>query len=220
MLRVGLTGELGSGKSTVARLLAEHGAIVLSSDEMATAMMQPGHPVFEAIVDRFGPAVLLPDGRLNRPELARLAFHPTTPRVEELNAIVHPAVLQEQENRVAEIAREQPDAVVVIESALIFTTKHAGGDQPWRKRFDRILVVTAPDDLKLDRFVARVASTRSLSDAERTAVRADAQSRLAAQRIPATLTKDCVIIPNTGDLVALKQAVDAVWEKLWASAHP
>jgi len=216
MLRIGLTGELGSGKSTVARLLAEHGAVVLSSDEMARAMMQPGHPVYQAIADHFGPSVLLPDGQLNRPELARLAFDASHPRVEELNAIIHPAVIAEQEHRLADIARTQPGAIVVIESALIFTTRHAGGEEPWRKRFDRIVVVNAPDSLKLARFLSRAHGNKVLSDVQRNALLHDAEGRLAAQRLPAQLPPDCIQIDNTGDLQALESSVETLWHQLLA----
>ncbi len=213
MLRVGLTGELGSGKSTVARLLAGHGALVLSSDEMARALMQPGEPVFQAILDHFGAAVLRPDGNLDRRALAALAFDPAHPRVEELNALIHPAVLAAQEDRLAEIARDDPDAIVVIESALIFSTKHAG-KQPWRTRFDRILLVTAPDAVKIERFLARSAAGKPLTAAECLALRTDAQRRLEAQRIPASVSQDCIVIANTGDLNRLEQEVAALWPKL------
>ncbi len=91
MLRVGLTGELGSGKSTVARMLAERGAVVLSSDEMGRALMQPGQPVYAQIVATFGNEVIAADGSLDRKKLAALAFDAKQPRVEELNALVHPA---------------------------------------------------------------------------------------------------------------------------------
>ena len=202
MLRVGLTGELGSGKSTVARLLAARGAIVLSSDEMG-----------RAIVERFGPGILLADGQLNRPELARLAFDPLHPRVEELNAIVHPAVLAEQERLLAEIARTQLDAIVVIESALIFTTAHAG-NEPWRKRFDRIVLVTAPDHLKLQRSVKRATAGRVLSPSEQEAVRADAKARLAAQRIPESCARECLVIENTGSEEALARRTEELFRQL------
>src|ERR1700744_3845596 len=110
MLRVGLTGELGSGKSTVAHMLAEHSAVILSSDEMGRAMMQPGQPAFAQIVARFGPTILNPDGTLNRHALAKLAFDANNPRIEELNAIIHPAVIAAQAEKMAEIARTQPHA--------------------------------------------------------------------------------------------------------------
>src|ERR1700761_2076094 len=102
MLRVGLTGELGAGKSTVARMLAERGAHVYSSDEMGRALMQPGQPVYDEIVAQFGPDVVRPEGSLDRGALARMAFDPARPRVEELNAIVHPAVLAVQARLLAE----------------------------------------------------------------------------------------------------------------------
>lgn len=210
MLRVGLTGELGSGKSTVAHMLAAHGAIVLSSDEMGRSMMQPGHAVFAQIVERFGPTILKPDGTLNRHALAHLAFDPANPRIEELNAIIHPAVIAAQAEKVAEIARTQPHAIIVVESALIFSTKHTpeGG---WRSRFDCIVLVTAPDEVKIDRFIQRAAG--SASDAH---LRDDARRRLEAQRstIPAEI-RSCVI-ENNGSLAVLQASVDTLWTLLVA----
>ncbi len=181
MLRVGLTGELGSGKSTVARMLAAHGAVVLSSDEMGRAMMQPGHPVFADIIERFGPTILNADGTINRHALAQVAFDPQNPRIEELNAIIHPAVIAAQAEKVAEIARAQPHAVVVVESALIFSTKHTP-DGGWRSRFDCIVLVTAPDDIKIDRFIQRATSGSAPGSATTAHLRDDARRRLEAQR--------------------------------------
>jgi dephospho-CoA kinase len=217
MLRVGLTGELGSGKSTVARLLAGHGAVILSSDEIGRAMMQPGEAVYQAIVDRFGPEIVLPGGQLDRPALARLAFDPANPRVEELNAIVHPAVLAEQERRIAEITVTQPDAIVVIESALIFTTKHAGGDEPWRQRFDCIVLVTAPDELKVERYLHRMAGSQQLSPSGKAQLERDARLRLAAQRIPDQGHR-VIQIENTGDLFTLANRTEEVFRDLQAKA--
>ena len=214
MLRVGLTGELGSGKSTVARLLAERGAVVLSSDEMGRAMMQPGESVFHAILEHFGPSILAADGTLDRHKLAQLAFDPAHPRVEELNALVHPAVLAAQERRIAALAREQPDAIVVVESALIFTTKHAGGSEPWRNRFDRLVVVTAPEAAKIARFVARSAAATALSEPERLALAREAEARLRTQRLPSPLPDDCLVISNAGDLEALAEATGNIWRTL------
>lgn len=219
MLRVGLTGELGSGKSTVARLLAARGAIVLSSDEMGRSMMQPGHAVFDAIVDRFGPTVLQPDGQLDRPELARLAFDPAHSRVEELNAIVHPAVIAEQERLLTELARTTPDAIVVIESALIFSTTHAGTDQPWRKRFDRIVVVTAPDELKIERFVQRAPGFAALDAAQQATRRQDAVARLRTQKASFPPSADPLLVPNTGDLHLLETLVDELFKQLQAASR-
>lgn len=219
MLRVGLTGELGSGKSTVAHLLAEHGAVVFSSDEMGRALMQPGQAVYDAIVGHFGPGVMLPDGQLNRRELARIAFDPDHPRVDELNALIHPAVLAEQERQIATLAQAQPNAIVVVESALLFTTKHAG-DQPWRKRFDCIVLVTAPEELKVARAVQRASHGRQPSAEEHLALEADTRKRLTAQRIPAALNQECLVIDNRGDRHVLASRTEEVWLELLSMARP
>ena len=212
MLRVGLTGDLGSGKSTVAKMLAERGAIVLSSDEMGRAMMQPGEAVYAAIVAKFGPGVVMPDGSLNRSELARLAF--AGKRVEELNAIVHPAVIAEQARLIAELGETQPQAIVVVESALIFSTKHGIAGHAWHERFDEILLVTAPENVKIARFIERASSDRTLSPEELVALEADARRRLKAQRSSTAQEQDCIVIRNNGDLAALQSRINDVWRAL------
>lgn len=218
MLRVGLTGELGSGKSTVAQMLADRGAVVLSSDEMAREMMQRGHAVYAQIVERFGKDVVAADGTLDRRALSAAAFNPQNPRVEELNAIIHPAVIAEQARAVAEIAKTQPHAIVVIESALIFSTRYSRG---WRERFDCVVLVTAPDEVKLERFIARIASGKTLSRAEAEALRADARQRLLAQRVD--FPGDALIrIQNKDGIDELRLKVDDLWKDLVAeeqSAH-
>ena len=208
MLRVGLTGELGSGKSTVAQMLAAHGAIVLSSDEMGRAMMQPGQPEFAQIVERFGPTILNTDGTLNRHVLARLAFDPANPRIEELNAIIHPAVITAQARRIAEITRAQPHAIIVVESALIFSTKHAP-EGSWRSRFDGIIVVSAPDDMKIDRFIQR-----SGPGSNEVHLREDARRRLAAQRTSVPQDVVTFVIENEDSLAELEADVQALWTQL------
>ena len=213
MLRLGLTGDLGSGKSTVAQMLAARGAIVFSSDEMARVMMQPGQSVHAQIVAQFGQSILAADKSIDRGKLAALAFDPTHPRVEELNAIVHPAVLGVQAEQIAALAHTQPDAIVVVESALIFSTKHSG-ENPWRDRFDRIIVVTAPERRKIERFVARVAAGRRLSAKEHAALEADAQRRLAQQKITPEQSVGCIVIRNDGDLAELEAQVDVLWHEL------
>ena len=214
MLRVGLTGSLGSGKSTAGRLFAAHGAYVLDSDEMGREMMQPGQVVTAAIVEHFGNLVVAADGGLDRGELARIAF--AEGRVEELNAIVHPAVIARQAEMMAEIARKDAGAVVMVESALLFETKHGGG---WRQRFDRMILVTAPEELKVARFVARAAGIRELSEAEREGLEAEARWRLAQQisdERKASLA-DYVLV-NKGPLVELQWQVDQLWPILVEAA--
>jgi dephospho-CoA kinase len=216
MLRVGLTGDLGSGKSTVARMLAERGAVVMSSDELARAMMQPGEPVYNEIVKRFGPGVVAADGGLDRRELARMAFDAVQPRVEELNAIVHPAVIAAQAERIAELERTQPGAMVVVESALVFSAK-AGGE-PWRERFDCVVVVRAAEALKVERFVERMAAGRELSAQERGVLEADARKRLALQHKTGT-PKGCLVVDNDGSVEALRAKVHELMERLRGMAE-
>jgi dephospho-CoA kinase len=215
MLRVGLTGELGSGKSTVAHMLAARGAIVFSSDEMARAMMQPGEAVYTQIVMHFGASILAADKTIDRGKLARIAFDPAHARVEELNAIVHPAVLGAQADQIAALAHTQPDAIVVVESALIFNTKHSD-ENPWRDRFDRIVLVTAPEEQKIARFVARASAGRPLALEERTALIADARQRLAQQQFTPEQNADCIVICNEGSVEELERQVDALWSELKA----
>jgi dephospho-CoA kinase len=219
MLRVGLTGDLGSGKSAVAAMLAARGAKVFSSDEMARTMMSPGEKVYNEIVAHFGPEVLATDKTLDRRKLAALAFDSAHPRIAELNAIVHPAVIAAQAEQVA--ALEKSHTILVIESALIFSAKPQDG-KLWRKRFDRILLVKAPERDKVARFVERVAAGRKLSSAERAAAEVDALRRLRVQHRTADHAAECIVIPNDGTLAQLEQHVDAAWRELvhLEQAHP
>src|SRR3954469_18795288 len=109
MLRVGLTGGLGSGKSKVATILRELGAEVIEADELGRALMEPGQAVYRKIVRAFGPEVVGPDGRLDRSRLAKLAFEEG--RLDELNAIVHPAVIAAQQRWIEEVFARDPAAV-------------------------------------------------------------------------------------------------------------
>jgi dephospho-CoA kinase len=149
MLRVGLTGGLGSGKTTVAQMLRQLGAEVIESDELGRALMEPGNAAFDEIVRVFGPEVVGADGRLNRPRLADLAFKAN--RVKELNAIVHPAVIEAQAEWMQQVFARDPAAVAVVVSALIFEVERDAGDgsaamaayADLRSRIDRIVLVTA-----------------------------------------------------------------------------
>ncbi len=212
MLRVGLTGDLGSGKSTVARMLAERGAVVLSSDEMGRALMQPGEQAYAEIVAVFGSRVVAADGSLDRKKLAALAFDAKQPRVEELNAIIHPAVIEAQAEQLAELEKTSPQAIVVVESALIFSTQYAPRGS-WRDRFDCVLVVDAPEEVKIARFVDRIAAGRPLSSDEREGFEADARRRLQVQHAT-VYPGDCLVLHNDGDVELLEQQVAVVWEQL------
>jgi dephospho-CoA kinase len=217
MLRVGLTGGLGSGKSTVAGYLRELGAEIIEADELGRAMMEPGQSVYDQVVRVFGREVLNPDGRLNRARLAEMAFQGG--RLNELNAIVHPAVIEAQQRWMDEVFRCDPAAVAVVESALIFEVMRdarARGEREsvladWRRRIDRIIVVTAPDELKIARYAARI----SPQGAGREAAEADARIRLAHQIPDAEKApKSDYVLDNSGDTAALRAQVAALWQRL------
>jgi dephospho-CoA kinase len=224
MLRVGLTGGLGSGKSTAARLFAQCGAYVLQADEIARELMQPGEPVYNSIVQHFGPGIVLADGQLNRSELARIGF--TEGRVEELNAIVHPATIAEQAAIIDEIAQEDPVAVVIVESALIFETKHglpqSGKEtEPWRTRFDCIILVTAAEEIKIQRFLQRIADGKPLTEERRAELTAEAHRRL-SQQMTDEQKGDLsdFILSNDGPVSELEEQVEELWPVLrYAAAN-
>jgi dephospho-CoA kinase len=217
MLRVGLTGSLGSGKSTVAVYLRQLGAEVIEADELGRALMEPGQPVFAGIVEHFGAEVVSAEGRLNRARLAALAFKEG--RLQELNAIVHPAVIAAQRRWMREVFARNPAAIAVIESALIFEVERdalARGEEDgvladWRRRFDRVVVVTAPEEVKIARWVARISSM----GAGHATAEADARARLALQIPDAEkAARADFVVENSGDLAALRAETALLWQKL------
>jgi len=209
MLCVGLTGGLGSGKTTAARRFAELGAHVISADEVGRALMQPGERVYAEIVAKFGPGVVRADRTLDRAALAKIAFGEG--RIEELNAIVHPATIARQEEMVREIAQREQDAVVVVESALVFETKY-GGDEGWRRRFDRIVLVRASEAERIARFVARMSGDRAELEAE-------ARRRMAQQIDDKwKAAHSDYVLTNDGSLEELRAHVDAFWPELKKAA--
>jgi dephospho-CoA kinase len=184
--------------------------------------MEPGHLVYTQIVSAFGPDVVAPDGRLNRSRLAELAFKGG--RLNDLNAIVHPAVIAAQQQWMNEIFARDPAAIAIIESALIFEVvrdAHARGERDgiladWRRRIDRIIVVTAPDEVKVARYAAR----SSAPGPSREAAEAEAHVRLAHQ-IP-DLEKAAIadyVIDNKGDKKELRAQVVALWPQLKAQSN-
>jgi dephospho-CoA kinase len=208
---------LGSGKSTVAGYLRVLGAEVIVADELGRSLMEPGLPVYAEIVRIFGREVVSPDGRLNRERLAKLAFQDN--RLDALNAIVHPAVIAAQESWMEGVFERDPAAVTVVESALIFEVERdarARGEREtvlsdWRRRLDRVVLVTAPDEVKIERYVARVTP-----DGEnREAAYADARRRLAHQISDAIkAARADYILDNAGDQAALSLQVEELWRSL------
>lgn len=196
----------------MAQMFAAHGAYVFSADEIGREMMQPGQAVYAEIVEHFGPAVVAADGTLDRAALARIAFGEG--RIEELNAIVHPTVIARQAELIAEVGALDPNAVTMVESALIFETKH-GGEAGWHKRFDAVIFVKAPEELKIARFVERSTRGKDLSPEEREALEAEARRRLANQAETERNAARCdYVLTNDGSLEELRAQVDRLWPVL------
>jgi dephospho-CoA kinase len=216
MLRVGLTGGLGSGKTTVAGIFRSLGAQVLEADAVGRQLMEPGHQVYDSIVRSFGPEVLHPDGTLNRRRLADLAFGQN--RLAELNRIVHPPVIAAQQRWTEHLFAQDPSAVAIVESALIFEADQQGTVPGWRQRFDRIVLVTAPVGLRISRYVERMQQQpHALSSVE---LEADARARLAAQmpdseKIPLSN----YVIHNDGPLDLTRRQTEHVYAELAAAAR-
>jgi dephospho-CoA kinase len=218
MLRVGLTGGLGSGKSTAARLFAALGARVLQSDAIGRELMEPGQPIYDGMIAHFGPGVVRPDGTLDRAALAGIAF--TEGRVEELNAIAHPLVIARQMALTEEIFQQEPRAVVMVESALIFETNYGTVDGArWQKRFDRIILVTAPEEVKIARFVARSSGGNAINGEQRAEFEEEARRRLAQQISDDRKSAlSDYVLTNGGALTELEWQVDQLWPILEAAA--
>jgi dephospho-CoA kinase len=192
MLRVGLTGGIGSGKSTVSALLASYGAIVIDYDELARAVVEPGSPALTAIGQRFA-GVIAPDGSLDRPALGAVVFGDPKARA-DLERITHPAI---RELAVAREAAAGSDAVVVHDNPLLVEMGAAA-------YCDVVIVVDVPVDVQ----VARLVSDRGMSQS-------DARARIAAQasREMRTGAAD-LVIDNTGPLDELATIVGGIWNEL------
>jgi dephospho-CoA kinase len=190
---------------------------MLYADEIGRGLMQPGEAVYEQIVERFGKEILADAGQLDRTALARMAFGEG--RIEELNSIVHPATIARQAELTAEIAARDPDAVVMVESALVFETRY-GGEEGWHKRFDRIILVRASEETKVARFVARVSSGRALDSTERQELEADARRRMAKQLDDDWKSqRSDYVLTNDGPTEQLLAQVDALWPVLRDAAR-
>ncbi len=210
MLRVGLTGGLGSGKSTVAGMFAELGAAVISADQLGRQLMQPGEPVYAAIVKTFGRGVVREDGSLDRKALAELAFQHN--QADALNHIVHPAVVAAEEEWMRGVFAADPRRVAIVESALIFEVEKWGTAPGWVQRFDKLILVTVPDEVKIARFLARTVT--------RDGAQADARARIAAQIPDKEKAGRCdYVIDNTGSLEVTHARVKTIYQELVHAAR-
>jgi dephospho-CoA kinase len=194
---VGLTGGLGSGKSTVAALLGEHGAVIIDADVVAREVVRAGTPGFAAVVARFGSGVVGPDGELDRAALARIVFADGA-ALDELNAIVHPRV----GSRSAELAAAVPPGAVVVHDIPLLA------ENGLADRFDTVIVVEADREIRLARLAER-GLTRAEAEARMAAQATDEQRRAIADEI----------VRNDGDLDSLARRIDRLWDRLSGSAR-
>lgn len=199
MLRVGLTGGVACGKSTVAGMFADLGAQITDADAIAHELYRPGQEVYLQLIKRFGSEIVKPDGQIDRAKLAAAAFDGG--RVEELNKIVHPAVIRQQERWMREIADKDPYAVAMVEAALIF---EAGA----KDRFDKIIVVTCKPGQKTARFAQRI----GMSEA---AALADVERRNKAQMPDEDKARRAdFVIDNSGPLDVTRHQVERIYAEL------
>lgn len=193
---VALTGGIASGKSTIARRLAEHGAVVIDADQLVREVQAPGSPVLDAIADAFGDEMLRPDGSLDRAALGSRVFGDEA-AIRRLNAIVHPAVRAESARRFAEAFAADPAAIVVYDVPLLV---EARAEDPW----ELVVVAHAPADIR----AARLVELRGLSEAE-------AAARIASQAPDeARLRIADVVIDTAGTLDETLRQTDELWNRL------
>ncbi|MGA7220519.1 MAG: dephospho-CoA kinase [Candidatus Sulfotelmatobacter sp.] len=217
MLKVGLTGGIASGKTSVGEMLVALGAHLVQADRIAHQLMLPGQPVYNEVVRHFGGAILNPDLSVNRAKLAEAAFggvtatdkagasEPSTSssRVQELNRIVHPAVIRSQEEWMEEIGREDRRAIAIVEAALIIEAGAA-------RRFDRLIVVTCNDEQRVARFAVR-------QKIDVGAARKEVARRMAAQIPEEEKVKAAdYVIDNAGSLERTREQVRQVWDRMAA----
>lgn len=202
MIEVGLTGCIGSGKSTVAAALVRRGAVLLDADAIVAELQQPGSPTLEAMVAHFGPSILRPDGQLDRGAVAAVVFEDPQ-ELAALNAIVHPAVRAEMAARRAELVGS--DAVIVADIPLL---AEAGPDR--RQGLAGVIVVDVDPEIAVQRLVAG----RDLTAGE-------ARARLARQATRAErLALADFVIDNNGTPAALEEQVDRCWEWIGSLRDP
>ncbi len=197
---IGLTGGIGSGKSTVARMLAQRGARVLDADVIARDIVRPGQPAYDELVALFGSDLVLPSGELDRRRLGERAFADPALRT-QLNAITHPRIAAATAERLAAL-RENGTALAVYEASLLV-------ENGSYRAFDGLLVVTCPVELQVARVLARASQDVGALDENQVRARIAAQASPEARRAAATWLLD-----SSGSLAEVERQVDALWPLL------
>jgi len=206
VLKVGLTGGIAAGKSVVGEMFAVLGAHVIQADEISHQLMQPGETVYREVVSRFGPGILNPDGIVDRARLAELAFGNQPSRVQELNQIVHPAVIRRQQEWMEQVSQRDPHAVAMVEAALILEASMV-------ENLDRLVVVTCRPEQRIERWARR------LKVDEETA-RREVARRMAAQLPDEEKVRAAdYVIDNSGSLNETRRQVEEVYAVLKKEAE-
>ncbi len=195
MLHVGLTGGIGCGKSTVAAMMREMGCHVLEADPLAHRLIEPGQPAYDEVIRGFGPGVRAADGRIDRAKLAAIVFADPA-KLALLNRIVHPRVVEALDRELAELERAQPQAVAVVEAALLI-------ESSYHERLDRLVVVWCEPEQQIERLLAR---GMARDQAER---RIAAQMQMDQKRRMADDEIDC-----SGSLESTRRQVERLVAKL------
>ena len=199
MLKVGLTGGVACGKSTILAMFERRGAFTIRADEIAHELMRPGQPVFDKVVTAFGKEILEEDGTISRPRLAELAFGHE--RIAELNAIVHPEVVRYQEEWLEHVRWREQHAIAIVEAALMIEANA-------HKNLDKLIVVTCNDADRIGRFQRRT----GLDEA---AARIELERRMKNQMPESEKAKRAnYVIDNSGDFEFAESQVGPIWGSL------
>ena len=202
LLKVGLTGGIASGKSVVGAMFTDLGVHLIQSDKVAHELIEPGGAAYDKVVAQFGTGILNPDRTIHRARLAEAAFGGAAPsRIEQLNRIVHPAVIERENAWMESLGRRDPHAIAMVEAALILEARAA-------ERFDRLVVVTCRPEQRISRWAARVGVDMETARREVT--------RRAAAQLPEEekLRAADYVIDNSGSLEETRKQVEEIYQKL------
>ncbi len=206
MLKVGLTGGIAAGKSVVGEMFGALGAHLVQADEISHQLMQPGQAVYQEVVRAFGTRILNSDGTVNRARLAELAFDGEPSRVQELNQIVHPAVIRRQQEWIEQVGQRDAHAVAMVEAALILEAGMAAN-------LDRLVVVTCRPEQRVERLAQRLKVDQQTAKAE-------VARRMAAQFPEEEKIQAAdYVIDNSGSLGETRRQVQEVYAALKEEAE-
>jgi dephospho-CoA kinase len=194
-MNIGLTGGIACGKSTVASMLVNRGAILIDADKLAREVVMPGRPALQQIAERFGQSVILPDGSLHRKALGEIVFNEPSAR-KDLEAITHPMIRQAMWNQMHQAEQDQPQTLVVVDVPLLYESGLQG-------YFQKVMVVYVPEAVQLKRLMERDSITFEAAQ-----LRLKAQMPIEQKKLLAN-----IVIDNSGDLSDTEQQIHLFWQR-------